>query len=69
MSIFLTPSELATRTGYRPNQRKRICRFLELRGIPYTTDRLGNPVVLRKDIEAPSDASTAEPNFDWLETA
>lgn len=63
--MFLTPEELEQLTGYRPNQRVRICRWLNEQGIAYTVNRLGDPVVLRSTVEKNNGHHT-EPNFDWL---
>ena len=63
--MFLTPEELAQLTGYRSNQRSRMCRWLSEQGIPFTINRLGDPVVLRSTIESEKHPSV-EPNFDWL---
>lgn len=63
--MFLTPEELQQLTGYHPRQRMRICRWLDAKGIPYTVNRLGDPVVLRTAVEAKIESST-EPNFDWI---
>lgn len=66
--MFLTPEELEQLSGYEPRQRLRTCRWLERRGIPYTTNRLGDPVVLRSDVETPR-SERAEPNLEWLKSA
>lgn len=66
--MFLTPEELSQLTGYRPCQRMRICRWLDEHGIAYTTNRLGDPVVLRSTIEQPNHAEQT-PNLDWLKSA
>lgn len=63
--MFLSPSELERLTGYSPNQRRRICRWLDEHGYPYTVNRLGDPVVLRKSVES-GDDSASTPNLDWL---
>ncbi len=63
--MFLTPQELQQLTGYAPHQRKRTCRWLEQHGIAHTTNRLGDPVVLRSTIEQNQEAQIV-PNFDWL---
>jgi hypothetical protein len=63
--MFLTPEELQQLTGYHPRQRMRICRWLDSKGIHYTVNRLGDPVVLRTAVEAKSESSQ-EPNFDWI---
>jgi hypothetical protein len=63
--MFLTPEELQQLTGYHPRQRMRICRWLDAKGIPYTVNRLGDPVVLRTAVEAKGESSP-EPNFDWI---
>jgi hypothetical protein len=65
--MFLTPDELQQLTGYAPNQRKRICDWLDRNGIPYRINRLGDPVVLKKSLEVAH--YTAEPNFDFLKSA
>lgn len=64
--MFLTPEELQQLTGYTPNQRLRICRWLTARGIPFTTNRLGEPVVLRSAVETNKPNTETQPNFDWL---
>lgn len=66
--MFLTPNELSQLTGYDPRQRVRISRWLEQHGIPYTLNRLGDPVVLRSDVETPK-SDRVEPNLDWLKSA
>ena len=66
--MFLTPEELQQLTGYEPNQRKRICRWLDQHGIPHQENRLGDPVVLRSDVENPQ-GDKSKPNLDWLKTA
>lgn len=63
--MFLTAEELQQLTGYAPNQRARICRWLEQHHIAYTTNRLGEPVVLRSAVEQPQ-AAQPTPNLDWL---
>lgn len=65
--MFLSPEELKQLTGYEPNQRKRICDWLNENGIPYRTNRLGDPVVLKKSVEV--EHYTAEPNLDFLKSA
>lgn len=67
--MFLTPDELSQLTGYRPCQRTRICRWLDSQQppIPYTTNRLGDPVVLRSAIEGGKHAEPEpEIKLDWL---
>lgn len=66
--LFLTHDELQQLTGYAPNQRKRICKWLSEHGIPYHTNRLGDPAVFRKTVE-PGNNGQPEPNFDWIESA
>lgn len=66
--MFLSEEEIEKMTGYDRHQRKRICRFLENRGIPFETNRLGDPVVLRSSVENPKTTGT-EPNLDWLKIA
>lgn len=66
--MFLTPEEIQRLTGYEPNQRVRIGRWLKKNGYPYTTNRLGDPVVRRSDVENSTNPST-EPNLEWLRTA
>lgn len=67
--MFLTADELSQLTGYAPNQRTRICRWLDAQQppIPYTINRLGDPVVLRSAIEGgPHAEPEAEIKLDWL---
>ena len=66
--MFLSPEELQMLTGYTPNQRKRICKWLEDHGYPFTVNRLGDPAVLRSDVEKSEDKGT-EPNLEWLKSA
>lgn len=66
--MFLTAEELEQLTGYRPCQRARMIRWLTKQGIPHTVNKLGNPVVLRSDIESGNHGS-ATPNLDWLKSA
>lgn len=66
--MFLTSEELSRYTGYPPNQRKRICKFLERRGVKYETNRLGDPVVLKSAIES-KEAEASGPDLSWLESA
>lgn len=63
--MFLTPEELSQLTGYQPQQRARTRRWLEQNGIPYTTNRLGDAVVLRSDVDTPR-TERAEPKLEWL---
>lgn len=63
--MFLSPEELSQLTGYCQGQRSRICKFLDSKGIKYTTNRLGDPIVLRSALEN-NQTSQPEPNFDWL---
>lgn len=67
--MFLSPDELSQLTGYRPCQRARICRWLDAQQppIPYTVNRLGDPVVLRSVIEGDKNTNPEpQPNLDWL---
>lgn len=67
--MFLSPEELSQLTGYLPGQRTRICRWLDAQQppIPYTTNRLGDPVVLRSSIEGGAHTEPeAKINLDWL---
>ncbi|WP_320838507.1 DUF4224 domain-containing protein [Zhongshania sp.] len=66
--MFLTPEEIQRLTGYEPNQRVRIGRWLTENGYPFTTNRLGDPVVRRSDVES-SNAPSLEPNLEWLKSA
>jgi len=66
--MFLTPEEIQRLTGYEPNQRVRISRWLTENGYPFTTNRLGDPVVRRSDVES-SNAPSLEPNLEWLKSA
>jgi len=66
--MFLSPEEIHQLTGYEPNQRVRIARWLTVNGYPYTTNRLGDPVVRRSDVESSIIPST-EPNLEWLKSA
>lgn len=63
--MFLTPEELQQLTGYHPRQRMRTCRWLDNKSIPYSVNRLGDPVVLRTAVETKNE-SLSEPNFDWI---
>ena len=63
--MILSDAELEKLTGYQINQRKRMCRWLKENGYPYRVNRLGEPVVLRRDVETLHD-SASTPNFDWL---
>ena len=54
--LFLTHDELQQLTGYAPNQRKRICKWLSEHGIPYHTNRLGDPAVFRNRPDGPHKA-------------
>ena len=63
--MFLSLSELSQLTGYQPNQRARICKWLGEHGIAFSENRLGEPVVLRSSIEK-KDESIPQPNFNWL---
>lgn len=63
--MFLNSNELQQLTGYRPNQRKRICAWLRGKKIPFQVNRLGEPVVLRSDVES-SQHGGAAPNLEWL---
>lgn len=65
--MFMNNDELQKLTGYAPNQRKRICRWLDDHGIAYKINRLGDPVVLRKSLEV--EHLSVEPNFDFLRSA
>lgn len=49
--MFLTDEELQRLTGYQPNQRKRICRWLAKRGYPFLVNADGAPVVVRQALE------------------
>ena len=66
--MFLTPDELSQLTGYAPNQRSRIRRWLDDQRIPYRENRLGQPVVLRRHIDSDNNVAI-EPKFDWLKSA
>jgi hypothetical protein len=66
--MFLSLEELQQLTGYHGGQRVRMCRWLDDKGIPYTANRLGNPVVLRSDVES-AESESAGPRLDWLKTA
>lgn len=63
--MFLTAAELSQLTGYHPNQRARICKWLGDHGIAFTENRLGEPVVLRSAVETKQERSP-QPNLDWL---
>lgn len=65
--MFLSDEELEKLTGYEPNQRRRICAWLDERGIPHTVNRLGDPVVLRSAIESPQSQQSKEPDLSWLQ--
>lgn len=67
--MFLSPPELQQLTGYAPNQRARIRRWLDEHGIAYTINRLGDPVVLRSSVEGNPESTETKPNFDWLKSA
>lgn len=65
--MFLTPEELQQLTGYHPRQRMRICRWLDAKGIPYTVNRLGDPVVLKSTIEGDKEkAQEPQVNLSWI---
>jgi len=64
--MFLSAEELSQLTGYAPNQRTRVRKWLTEHGIPYTENRLGYPVVLRSAIENKTDTNAHTPNFEWL---
>ncbi len=66
--MFLSNDEIEQLTGYTPNQRKRICTWLKSKRIPFDTNRLGNPVVLRSDVVAVHHGGAA-PNLDWLKAS
>lgn len=66
--MFLSDAEIEKLTGYESNQRKRICRWLKDHGIPYRVNRLGDPVVLRSDVESVHHGG-ATPNLDWLKAS
>ncbi|MBB04109.1 MAG: hypothetical protein CML03_01055 [Pseudooceanicola sp.] len=63
--MFLSQDDLQQLTGYQPCQRVRTCRWLKEHGIPYSENRLGEPVVLRCDVEGAKHGGSA-PNFDFL---
>lgn len=63
--MFLSPDELQQLTGYAPNQRARIRRWLDKNGIAHKINRLGDPVVLRAAIETPANTDS-QPNFEFL---
>lgn len=66
--MFLSDEELQQLTGYQPSQRKKIAAWLKNNSIPFVENRLGQPVVLKRDIENNS-STQSEPHFGWLETA
>ncbi len=63
--MFLTADELSQYTGYKPNQRARMCRWLESNGVKYKENSLGYPSVLRSEIEHKNETSST-PNLAWL---
>ena len=66
--MFLSPDELFILTGYHPSQRKRMRAWLEENGYPYSQNRLGDPAVLRSDVEGKG-LKSAEPDLTWLRSA
>lgn len=64
-SLFLTPDDLSHYTGYKPNQIKRMQRFLDNRGIKYEPNSFGFPVVLETEIKK-QENKTTQPNLDWI---
>jgi len=65
MNAFLSEAELSHYTGYKPNQIKRMQRFLDNRGIEYEPNSFGFPVVKRSRIES-RENTNAQPNLKWL---
>lgn len=61
--MFLSDEEMEKLTGYKPNQRKRMCRWLEKNGYPYNVNRLGAPVVFRSLLDEDLKPIKVDPGY------